>query len=118
MLFAVILFFFVSLHYLDLKKTLALKISEKTSEFIGQRVNVGNISFSTGVGIGINLYDIVIENPEDFGSGQLIKIKRLYLNMNLRELLKGRFYFKNIEIFSPELTIARNDKSRLKQRRQ
>lgn len=100
-------------HYLDLKKTLVEKISVRTTSFIGQKVDIGDISFSDTAGISlhdiiIKNHDIIIKNPEGFDSGQLLKIKRLYLKMKLSELFKGRFYFKNIAVYSPELTVMKD----------
>lgn len=105
--------FFASLgyfYYLDLKKALVEKISDKAAFIIGQKVDIRDISFSPSA--GINLYDIIVKNPEDFNSGQLLKIKSLHLNMKLSELLKGRFYLKNIVVYSPELTLMRNKDGR------
>lgn len=105
--------FFASLgyfYYLDIKKALVEKISDKAAFIIGQKVDIRDISFSPSA--GINLYDIIVKNPEDFNSGQLLKIKSLHLNMKLSELLKGRFYLKNIVVYSPELTLMRNKDGR------
>ena len=50
------------IYYLDLKRTLVAKISARSTEFIGQQVAIGDMSFSPSA--GINLYHIDIKNPD------------------------------------------------------
>ncbi len=81
-------------YYLDLKKTLVAKISDKSTSFIGQKVEIGDLSFNPlSPSSGINLYNITIKNPEGFVSGELLKIKKIYLKMKYSELSKGRVLF-------------------------
>jgi hypothetical protein len=101
---------FAYFYYLDLKKILVAKLSDKSTAFIGQRVDIGDLSFSPSA--GMNFYDIVIENPTDFGPGRLLKIKKLYLKMKLSELFRARFHFENITVYSPELTVMRDRNGR------
>ena len=89
--------------YLTLKKTLIVKISDKATALIGQKVEIGDISLSTAAGITIR--GIVIRNPEGFVQGDLLRIDRVHLGMRYRELFKGRFSFRGIEVESPELTL-------------
>jgi hypothetical protein len=79
---AVLLFssFFAYLFYRDLKKTFITRLSGKASSLIGQRVDIGDVSF--GLLSGIYLQNIQIQNPEGFMPGRLLKIKRLFLNMD------------------------------------
>jgi hypothetical protein len=107
----VFLIFIAYFYYLDLKKTFVEKISDKSIAFIGQRVDIRDLSFSPSA--GINIYDISIRNPQGFDSGQLLRIKRLYLKMKFSELLEGRFHFKNITVYSPELTLMKDKNGRL-----
>ena len=96
-------------YYLDLKKTLVAKISDKSTSFIGQKVEIGDLSFNPlSPSSGINLYNITIKNPEGFVSGELLKIKKIYLKIKYSELYRGRFYFKNIIVYSPELSVERD----------
>ena len=70
-----ILFLLVAyLHYLDLKKTLLIKISDQATSVIGQNVHIENLSI--GPSATINLYNITISNPKDFDPGQLLQIRR------------------------------------------
>jgi len=106
LVFAVLIIISISLayfYYLDLKKILVAKLSDKSTALIGQKVDIGDLSFSPSA--GMNLYDIVIENPKDFSRGQLLKIKRLYLKIKLDELFRARFHFENITVYSPELSV-------------
>lgn len=98
-------------YYLDLKKTLLTKLSGRAAELIGQRIDIGDITFSTTA--GIDLYDIVICNPEGFESGKLLKIKKVSMNLKFKELLNGRFYFSDILVYSPELNIIKDKDGRL-----
>jgi hypothetical protein len=107
----VFLIFIAYFYYLDLKKTFIEKISDKSTAFIGQRVDIGDLSFSPSA--GINIFDISIRNPQGFDSGQLLRIKRLYLKMKFSELFKERFHFKNITVYSPELTLMKDKNGRL-----
>jgi len=106
--------FFISLAYfgyIDLKKTLIVKLADKSTSLIGQRVDVGDLAFSPSG--GVSLHNISIKNPRGFDSGQLLYIKRLYVKLKYSELFRGRFYFKNIAIFSPELTVIKDRNGRL-----
>ncbi len=112
-LVAVLVFssFFAYLFYLDLKKTFIARLSGKASSLVGQQINIGDISFR--LSSGINLHDIQIQNPEGFDPGQLLKIKRISLNMNYRELFDGKLHFSNINMYAPELTVMKNREGRL-----
>jgi hypothetical protein len=105
--FSLLIYFF----HLDLKKTLVEKISDRATSLIGQPVEIGNLSFSPSA--GINLYNISIKNPKDFKPGELLLVKRLYLDIELRNLLKGTFHFKNIVAYAPEITLMKNKNGRL-----
>ncbi|MDH5202347.1 MAG: AsmA family protein [Nitrospirota bacterium] len=108
----IILFFiFVYFGYLNVKKTFITKISDKATSSIGQKVTIGDLSFNLAT--GINFYNVCIENPADFESGHLVQIEKLYLNMKFSELLKGKIYFKNIIIYSPEFTLLKDREGRL-----
>jgi hypothetical protein len=105
----IFIIFFISLAYfgyLDLKKTLIAKIADKSTLLIGQRVDVGDLSFSPSG--GVSLHNISIKNPKGFDSGQLLYIKRLYVKLKYSELFRGRFYFKKIAVYSPELTLIKD----------
>lgn len=98
------------LRYLDFKKALIVKASERISSVIGQGVYVGDFSISfSGVA---NLHTIVVKNPEGFTSGELLRIKRLRLDLRLDELLKGKFSFRNITLYSPELRLMKDENGR------
>ncbi len=97
--------------YLDLKKTFVARLSGKVSSIVGQRIDIGDISFSLST--GINLRDIEILNPEGFIPGKLLKIKRISLDLKYRELLEGRLHFSNISLYAPELTIIKDSEGRL-----
>jgi len=103
--------FFAYLFYLDLKKTFIARLSGKASSLVGQQINVGDISFSLLA--GMQLRNIQIGNPEGFESGQLLKINRISLNMNYRELFDGKLHFSIIDIYAPELTVMKNREGRL-----
>ncbi|MEW6416614.1 MAG: AsmA family protein [Nitrospirota bacterium] len=110
----IFILFFISLAYfgyLDFKKTLITKISAESTLMIGQKVDIGDLSFSPSA--GINIYDICIMNPQGFDSGQLLRIKRLYLKMKFSDFFKGRFYFRNITVFSPEFILIKDRNGRL-----
>jgi hypothetical protein len=98
-------------HYLTLKKLLLSEVSHKISATIGQGVKIGDFSYS--VPAGLNIDDIVVENPEGFGEGQLLKVKRVALQLRYRELLSGKLSFRTVEVEAPELTLMRDRKNRL-----
>jgi hypothetical protein len=98
------------LYYRDLKKSFVQTLSSKSTAFIGQPVEIGDLSISPSS--GINLYDISIRNPEGFPSGNLLRIKRVYLDTKYNELFSGRFSGKNITVYAPELTLLRDGNGR------
>jgi hypothetical protein len=99
------------IYYLEIKKTLVAKISSKSTVFIGQKVDIGDMSFSPSA--GINFYNIAVKNPDDFAQGELLKIEQVFLKMKYSELFRGRFHFKDITVYAPELTVMRDEKGRL-----
>ena len=107
----IVFFLFAYLRFLDFKKALILKASDKATSIIGQEVHIADVSISSLA--TINFYDITIKNPESFSPGQLLRIRRLRLDMRLGQLLKGNLSFKNIILYSPELTLLKDGKSRL-----
>jgi hypothetical protein len=107
LLLSVISFYF----YLDLKKNLISRVSEKTASAIDQQVEIGDIDFDFASGITIE--NVRIRNPEGFPSGQLLGIEKIVLLPVYRELLKGRFHFASITLHSPALTIFENTDGRI-----
>ena len=108
------LVFLLSLGYVqyrELKKTFAIRISAKATSFIGQDVEIEDVSVSPTA--GINLYNIRIKNPEGFGSGDLLTIKRIFLGMNYIRLASGVFSFDDITVYSPALTVQRDKEGRM-----
>ena len=105
-----VLFFvlIVYLRCLDLKRSFIAKASDKVTSAIGQTFRVEDLSISPFG--GIEFFGISVENPEGFAPGQLLRIKRLRLEMRLRLLLEGKISFKNITIDSPELSLMRDGK--------
>jgi hypothetical protein len=94
--------------YLTLKKSLVSQISGRLSSFAGQEVKIRDLLLDPAAGISIR--DFVIENPEGFEKGQLLKIKLLTFRLKYSELLSGRLSFDNIIVDRPEVTL-RKDKS-------
>jgi hypothetical protein len=99
------------LRYRDLKKILILKASEKATSMMGQDVHIADVSIS--IPAALNFYGITIKNPEMFSSGQLLRIKRIRIDMRLGKLLKGNLSFKRIILYSPEITLLKDDHDRL-----
>jgi len=106
----VVVFFFAYLHYLDFKKVLLKQASDRATFILGQEVHIADVSISLPAAIGF--YDITIKNPEGFPPGQLLRIKKLRLDMRLGRLLKGDLSFKNITLYSPELTLRKDERGR------
>ncbi len=99
------------LRYRDLKTILILKASEKATSIIGQEVRIADVSM--GIPAAISFHDVTIKNPEIFTPGQLLRIKRIRIDLRPGNLLKGDLSFKNIILYSPELTLLKDDKGRL-----
>ena len=87
------------LYYRDLKKSFIQTLSAKSTAFIGQPVEIGDLWIS--LSSGINLYNVSIKNPEGFPPGNLLGIKRIYLDTKYSELVSGKFYSKNITVYLP-----------------
>lgn len=111
LLFVVGLSAFSYFRYLDLKKDLLSKISAKATALFGQEVALRDISFSLPG--RITLSEIVIRNPAGFPEGKLLSVKRLYFDITLSELFRGRLFFRDIEIYSPDLTLVFDKNKRL-----
>ena len=107
----VLLLSFGYLQYREPRKTLAVKISDKATSFLGQEVEVQDVSFSPSA--GINLYNIKIKNPEGFTPGDLLNIKRIFLGMNYTRLASGVFSFDDITVHEPALTVQSDKEGRM-----
>ncbi len=81
------------------------------TEYIGQKVDIGNLSFSPAY--GIDIHDLIVENPEGFEKGHLLRIGDVSLQMKYAELAKGLIAVKSIDITGPELTLMRDKSDRL-----
>ncbi|MBI5073594.1 MAG: hypothetical protein HZB62_00245 [Nitrospirae bacterium] len=89
--------------YLTLKKTLISRISARATVLIGQKVEINDIFLDPAA--GITIAGITVRNPDGFIQGDLLKIKKIRLDMRYKELFKGRFSFRNIDVVSPELSL-------------
>jgi uncharacterized protein involved in outer membrane biogenesis len=96
------------LRYRDLKKTFVAKVSEKVTSLMGQGGQIDDLSF--GPFLSVNLYGITISNPEEYAPGQLLRVKRIRLEIRPKELLRRNISFKSIVLYSPELTLAADGK--------
>jgi hypothetical protein len=103
-LVALACFFFA----LNLKRTVLTKLSDQGTTIVGQKVFVQDISFHFPA--ILDLYGIVVKNPEGFPSGDLLRIKRLHLNMHLSQLLRGHFSLRRLVAFSPEVELVKNER--------
>src|SRR4030067_478066 len=88
----------VYLRYLDLKKVFLQKVSEKAALLIGQGVHIENLSISYS--LSANLYGIAIKNPEGFAPGELLRVRRVQLDVRLGRLLKRGISLKKGVLFS------------------
>src|SRR4030067_2239143 len=86
------------LHYLDLKKVFLRKVSEKAALLIGQGVHIEDLSISSF--LSANLYGIAIKNPEGFTPGELLRVRRVQLDVRLGRLLKRGISLKKGVLFS------------------
>ncbi len=89
---------------------LLIKASDRATFILGQEVHIADASI--GLPFAVNLYDITVKNPENFLPGQLLRIKRLRFDLRLGRLLKGDLSFKNITLYSPELTLRKDERGR------
>lgn len=106
----ILLITIVYLRYADLKKGLVARVSEKLASLIGQGVVIEDLSLSLGG--TINLYNVTIRNPEGFPPGNFLHIKRIRLDTELRQFLRGVFHFQSVILTSPELTLLQDEKGR------
>jgi hypothetical protein len=90
--------------YLALKKNLIIRLSDKATALIGQKVEIGDIFLDSAA--GITIADIIINNPDGFIQGNLLRISKIRMDMRYQELFRGRFSFRAIEVVSPELSLT------------
>jgi hypothetical protein len=105
-LFTVFFITLIYLGFLDWKKTLITKISSESTRFIGQDVAIEDLSLSLFK--GLTLEDISIKNPKGFDSGNLLRVKKLYLKTRYRDLVGGTFHFDRIVVTAPEITLMKD----------
>ena len=104
MLIAIACFFFA----LDLKKTVLTRLSDQGTTIVGQKVLIQDITFHFPA--IVDLYGIVVKNPEGFPSGDLLRIERLHLNIHWSQLLRGHFSLRRLVAFSPDVELIKNEK--------
>ena len=85
-------------------------IAGKSADFIGQRVDIENLSVSNG---RVDLDNIVVGNPKGFAPGNLLSIPHLSMKIEMADLMSGRLNFREIAVSSPQLTIIRDKEGRL-----
>jgi hypothetical protein len=110
-IFTVCILALAYLRYRDLKNSLITKIADEATSFIGQKVEIRDLFI--GPASDIILHDISVKNPAGSISGELLRIKKLRLKMKYAGLTAGRLDFKNITVYSPELTITRDKEGRM-----
>jgi len=103
-LIAIACFFFA----LDLKKTVLTRLSDQGTTIVGQKVLIQDIIFHFPA--IVDLYGIVVKNPEGFPSGDLLRIERLHLNIHWSQLLRGHFSLRRLVAFSPDVELIKNEK--------
>jgi hypothetical protein len=108
-LFVLIAAFFFYSRYLDLKKTLLDSLSARATFAAGQRVEIGDISLSPST---LVISQIRIENPAGVAPGDLLRIRRLSVGLDLAALVKGKLHIRDIEVYYPKLSIARDPEGR------
>ena len=107
-IFLLVLFSYA--YYLDIKKSFLIKLSARAGSAIGQRVIIGDLSL--GLPGRVDLHNIRIKNPEVFGPGELLVIKRLSLDIRPSHLLNGLVYMDNISVHAPRLELMRDAEGR------
>jgi uncharacterized protein involved in outer membrane biogenesis len=100
-----------SLKHRAIKKKVIVKLEREITDFIGQEVDIGDVSFVRSDEIAIK--DIHVKNPEGFSTGDLLRIKKLSLEIHYSELVEKKFYFRRINVVAPELALMRNKDGRL-----
>jgi hypothetical protein len=97
--------------YREHKGALLTELSNRAGLLIGHKVSIGNISFTYPD--GLYLYDIQIQNPESFPPGNLLTIKKVFLETDIKALISGRFSSRGITVVSPELILVTNKEGRM-----
>jgi hypothetical protein len=98
------------LFYLDLKKRIITRLTIETEKALGQKVTIRDISLQLPA-IAV-LHEVVIRNPEGAAPGELLRIRRLILNIQLIDLFtQGKLKLKNIIAQSPQLNLVRDDRN-------
>jgi len=110
-IFSVCILALAYLRYRDLKNSLITKIADEATSFIGQKVEIRDLSIESASDIII--HDISVKNPAGSISGELLRIRKLHLKMKYAGLPAGKLNFQNITVYSPELTIVRDKEGRM-----
>lgn len=81
----------------------------KITETLGRKVSVGDVDIS--IFRGVDIHDIYVGENSDYGDLPFIKVKRVTVGYNFRELFHKRIVFDRIAIDTPEAFIrSRNGK--------
>lgn len=102
---------FAYLRYREVKKALIAKIADEATSFIGQKVEIRDLYIESAS--DVTIHDISVKNPEGFISGELLRIKKLHLNISYSDLAGNKFSLQKITVYSPELAIARGKNGRM-----
>ncbi len=97
--------------YKERKSALLSILSDRAGLIIGHKVSIGNMVLSYPD--GLYLYDIQIQNPESFQSGNLLTIKKVFLEADIKALISGRFSSRGITVFAPELMLMTDKEGRM-----
>lgn len=74
---------------------------------LGREVSVGEVAVSLRGGLGVNLADFAIHNPDGFGGEHLLATRSLDLKLALQPLFKGEFRVHRLVLEGPVLKLVR-----------
>ncbi len=86
---------------------------EEGTKALGRPIDVGGVDVSIWGGLGIELLNVTVANPEDWPhEGQLLAAKEIDVKLQLLPLLSGDYRLDRLIIDRPEITLRKLESGR------
>src|SRR3989304_6471457 len=82
---------------------------EKAEDYLGREVTIETIDISIWGGLGLQLVEVTVSNPEGLGEGYFLTADNVDAKMQFWPLLAGEFRIDRFILNSPQITMHKLD---------
>lgn len=82
-------------------------LQRRLRQQLGVETSIGDLRLRWA-SAGLQLRDLQLHNPPEFGGGLLLDVPALAMRLDPRDLCRGRFHFRDLRLHVTELNLVRN----------